>query len=91
MPCSTLSLIPYSNPSSRISSISLYAKKCNNTLLAMKKYLVNSFDYNLSNGLVDDMNNVLKQIKHTAYGYRKFAHLKARVLLIKDIYNPSLT
>lgn len=76
------------NPSN---NISLYAKKCNNTLLAMEKYLVNSFDYDLSNGLVEGTNNVIKQIKHTAYGYRKFAHLKARVLLIKGLYNPLLT
>lgn len=70
------------------SDISPYAKKCNKTLLDMKNYLVNAFDYDLSNGLIEGTNNVIKQIKHTAYGYRKFSHLKARVMLIKGLYNP---
>ena len=70
------------------SDISPYAKKCNKTLLDMKSYLVNAFDYDLSNGLIEGTNNVIKQIKHTAYGYRKFSHLKARVMLIKGLYNP---
>lgn len=34
------------------------------------------------------INNVIKQIKHTACGYKKFTHLKARVMLIKGLYNP---
>lgn len=70
------------------SNISPYAKKCNTTLLNMEHYLVNAFDYDLSNGLIEGTNNVIKQIKHSAYGYRKFSHLKARVMLIKGLYNP---
>ena len=54
----------------------------------MEHYLVNAFDYDLSNGLIEGTNNVIKQIKHMAYGYRKFSHLKARVMLIKGLYNP---
>ena len=73
------------NPSS---DISIYAKKCNKTLLDMKKYLANAFDYDFSNGIVEGTNNVIKQIKHTAYGYRKFSHLKARIMLIKGLFNP---
>lgn len=68
--------------------ISDYAKKANKTLLEMKKYIINSFDYNLSNGITEGTNNVIKQMKHTACGYRKFSHLKARIMLIKGIYNP---
>ena len=49
---------------------------------------MNAFDYDLSNGLIEGTNNVIKQIKHNAYGYRKFSHLKARVMLIKGLYNP---
>ena len=70
------------------SDISIYAKKCNKTLLDMKKYLANAFDYDFSNGKVEETNNVIKQIIHTAYRYRKFAHLKASVMLIKDFLNP---
>ena len=47
-----------------------------------------AFDYEYSNGIVEGTNNLIKQIKHTAYGYRKFKHLKARVMLIKGLYNP---
>lgn len=54
----------------------------------MKKYLANAFDYDFSNGIVEGTNNVIKQIKHTAYGYRKFSHLKARIMLIKGLFNP---
>ena len=54
----------------------------------MEHYLENAFDYDLSNGLIEGTNNVIKQIKHMAYGYRKFSHLKARVMLIKGLYNP---
>ena len=52
------------------------------------KLYINSFDYDLSNGITEGINNVIKQMKHTACGYRKFSHLKARIMLIKGIYNP---
>ena len=61
-------------------------------LLALCKQLslrlINSFDYELSNGIVEGTNNLIKQVKHNACGYRKFTHLKARIMLIKGIYNP---
>ena len=34
----------------------------------------------------EGMNNLIKQIKHSACGYRKFYHLKARIMLIKGLY-----
>ena len=58
------------------------------TFKNMEKYIKNSFDYEYSNGIVEGINNVIKQIKHTACGYKKFTHLKARVMLIKGLYNP---
>lgn len=73
------------NPSS---SISDYAKKANKTLIKMEKYIINAFDYDLSNGITEGTNNVIKQMKHTACGYRKFHRLKTRIMLIKGIYNP---
>ena len=54
----------------------------------VEKYILNAFDYEYSNGIVEGINNVIKQIKHVACGYKKFKHLKARVMLIKGIYNP---
>ena len=54
----------------------------------MENYLLNSFDYDLSNGIVEGINNLIKQIKHYACGYRKFKHFKFRIMLIKGLYNP---
>lgn len=58
------------------------------TFKDMEKYISNSLDYEYSNGIVEGINNVIKQIKHTACGYKKFNHLKARVMLIKGLLNP---
>ena len=68
--------------------ISKYMRKALKTFKNMRKYILNAFDYEYSNGIVEGTNNLIKQIKHTAYGYRKFKHLKARVMLIKGLYNP---
>ena len=54
----------------------------------MEPYICNSFDYEYSNGIVEGINNVVKQVKHTACGYKKFNPLKARVMLIKGLLNP---
>ena len=68
--------------------ISKYMKKALKTLKNMKEYILNAFDYEYSNGIVEGTNNLIKQIKHTACGYRKFKHLKARIMLIRGLYNP---
>ena len=69
-------------------SISLKMKKALRTYINLEEYILNSFDYEYSNGITEGMNNLIKQIKHTACGYRKFKHLKARVMLIKGLLNP---
>lgn len=69
-------------------NISLKMKKALKTFSNMEKYILNAFDYEYSNGMVEGTNNVIKQIKHAACGYKKFSHLKARVMLIKGLYNP---
>ena len=68
--------------------ISKKMKKALKTFKELEKYILNSFDFEYSNGIVEGTNNVIKQIKHAACGYKKFKHLKARVMLIKGIYNP---
>ena len=65
-----------------------YSKKAIKTFLNFENYIINSFDYELSNGIVEGTNNLIKQVKHNACGYIKFTHLKARIMLIKGIYNP---
>jgi transposase len=69
-------------------NISKHMKKALKTFRDMKNYILNAFDYEYSNGVVEGTNNIIKQIKHTACGYRKFKHLKARVMLIKGLLNP---
>lgn len=64
-----------------------YSKTAIKTFLNFEDYIINAFDYDLSDGLVDGTNNLIKQVKH----YRKFSHLKARIMLIKGICNPLLT
>lgn len=68
--------------------VSKYMKKALKTFKNMKEYILNAFDYEYSNGIVEGTNNLIKQIKHTACGYRKFKHLKARIMLIKELLNP---
>ena len=69
-------------------NISKKMKKALKTFNNLEEYILNSFDYEYSNGIVEGTNNVIKQIKHAACGYKKFSHLKARVMLVKGIYNP---
>lgn len=68
--------------------VSKYMKKAIKTFKSMEQYIVNAFDYEYSNGIVEGTNNLIKQVKHAACGYRKFSHLKARIMLIKGLYNP---
>ena len=51
----------------------------------MENYIQNAFEYEYSNGITEGMNNLIKQVIHSACGYKKFKHLKARILLIKGI------
>ena len=68
--------------------ISKKMKKALKTYKDMKIFINNALDYEYSNGIVEGINNVIKQAKHTACGYKKFDHLKARVMLIKGLLNP---
>ena len=69
-------------------NISIKMRKALKTYIELKQYILNSFDYEYSNGMVEGMNNLIKQVKHSSCGYRKFSHLKARVMLIKGLLNP---
>lgn len=65
-----------------------YVKKANKTFINMKNHILKALEYEYSNGIVEGINNLIKQIKHSACGYRKFKHLKARILLVKGLLNP---
>ena len=64
-------------------------KKLNTTLKTMfrlKKYIDNSFSYTYSNGPVEGTNNFIKSIIRISYGFKKFNHLKSRIMLCKGYY-----
>ena len=50
-----------------------------------EKYIENSFKYDINNGRIEGTNNYIKCIKRIGFGYRKFSHFKARILLNKGI------
>lgn len=49
------------------------------------KYIENSFQYDINNGIIEGTNNLIKTIKRIAFGYRRFDHFIARIFLIKGI------
>lgn len=61
------------------------ARQAIKTFINMEEYIENAFKYSYSNGIVEGINNLIKQVIHSACGYRKFNHLKTRILLIKGI------
>ncbi|AMB98742.1 hypothetical protein AWM75_05710 [Aerococcus urinaehominis] len=56
-------------------------RKTMNTLLKYLPAIINSFRYTLSNGPIEGMNNKIKNIKRSGFGYRNFYHLRARAFL----------
>ena len=50
-----------------------------------EKYIENSFKYDINNEIIEGTNNYIKCIKRIAFGYRRFEHFKARILLNKGI------
>ena len=49
------------------------------------KYIENIFNSNITNGLVECLNNKIKSIKRTAFGYSNFSNFKKRVLIQEGI------
>jgi len=51
---------------------------------SLKKYMKsieNMFESNITNGLIEGLNNKIKSIKRTAFGYSNFSNFKKRVLI----------
>ena len=72
-----------------------YPRKMRTALTSLEKYLdsiENAFTYTLSNGPIEGINNKIKTIKRSDYGYRSFKNLRNRVLisfnLVQSIKNP---
>lgn len=65
-------------------------RKTINTLERFLPYVENVLIYRVSNGPTEGMNNKIKLIKRTGYGYASFRNFRARILLqFKLIFKPS--
>jgi len=51
------------------------------TLKKYMKYIENMFESNITNGLIEGLNNKIKPIKRTAFGYSSFSNFKKRILI----------
>ncbi len=61
-----------------------YPRKIRTALTTLERYLEpikNAFTYTLSNGPIEGMNNKVKNIKRSGYGYRNFLNLKHRIMI----------
>jgi transposase len=67
--------------STHYDNISDYMKTALATLKKYKPYIINAVRYNLSNGLLEGINNKIKAIKRIAFGYRSFYNFKNRILI----------
>lgn len=52
-----------------------------NTFNNWKNDILNYFNQNISNGIVEGFNNGIKTLKRVAYGFRNFQHFRARILV----------
>lgn len=68
-----------------------YPDKIRTALNTLEKYIEpikNAFLCTLSNGPVEGINNKIKNIKRSGYGYRSFINLKNRILISFNLLNP---
>jgi len=56
-------------------------KACRKMLVNWKPYILNAFDFHLSNGFTEGCNNAIKTLKRVAFGFRNFFTFRARILL----------
>ena len=61
-------------------------KPCRKMLVNWKPYILNAFEYHLSNGFTEGCNNAIKALKRVAFGFRRFDSLRARALLSFNSY-----
>ena len=60
------------------------SKKMIIALRTLKKYMKcieNMFESNITNGVIEGLNNKIKSIKRTAFGYSNFSNFKKRILI----------
>ena len=52
------------------------------TLKKYMKYIENMFESNITNGLIEGLNNKIKSIKRTAFGYSNFSNFKKKNVVL---------
>ena len=55
------------------------------TLKKYMEYIKNMFETNITNEAIEGLNNKIKSIKRTAFGYSKFSNFKKRILIQEGI------
>ena len=55
------------------------------TLKKYMEYIKNMFETNITNGVIEGLNNKIKSIKRTAFVYSKFSNFKKRILIQEGI------
>ena len=73
-------------------SLTYISKKIITALKTLKKYMKsieNIFESNITNGLIEGLNNKIKSIKRAAFGYSNFSNFKKRVLIQEGIISIS--
>ena len=59
------------------------------TLKKHMNYIENMFESNITNGLIEGLNNKIKSVKRTAFGYSNFSNFKKRILIQAGIISIS--
>ncbi len=70
-----------------------YPQTIRTALTTLEKYLdpiENAFIYTLSNGPIEGINNKIKNIKRSGYGYRNFRNLRSRIMISFTLTTDSL-
>ncbi|MBN2796767.1 MAG: ISL3 family transposase [Clostridia bacterium] len=55
------------------------------TVKKYKKYIINMFQCQYTNGVIEGINNKIKVIKRIAFGYRSYVHFRNRILITQGI------
>ena len=71
----------------RLLAVSYHLNEFDSCLTMLKNwepYILNAFDFQLSNAFTEGINNSIKVLKRTGFGYRNFANFRKRILLIHN-------
>jgi len=67
-------------------NISKQMKTSINTLKYFSEYIKNTLEYEYNNGVRKRNKNTCKLIKRISYGFRNFKNMKARILIITNVF-----